>query len=111
MTDLAWRNRRVIARRTGWPEGVLEECERLDGEHPGWSVWWLPEKTCGSFQSPAGFSATMPAGRPQQRRGGGWMRPNVFATSVPELVEAMAEMEQRLAQQEANEERLWRSMR
>ncbi|MEU4560247.1 hypothetical protein AB0F72_17850 [Actinoplanes sp. NPDC023936] len=34
LMSLADRNRRVIAERCGWPDGVLEECERLDYEHP-----------------------------------------------------------------------------
>lgn len=37
---LAWANRRLIALRLGWPGGALGECERIDGEHPGWSTGW-----------------------------------------------------------------------
>lgn len=38
--ELARRNRMIISVRTGWPDDALETCERLDREHPGWSVWW-----------------------------------------------------------------------
>lgn len=41
--DLAGRNRRVIAERTGWPAGALEACEQLAAEFPGRAVDWFPE--------------------------------------------------------------------
>jgi hypothetical protein len=37
---LAWHNRRVIAERLGWPDGVLETCEQTEPQHPGWSLSW-----------------------------------------------------------------------
>lgn len=54
--DLAL-NRRLMAERRGWPGGVLDTCERLDREHPGWSVWWQMESTVPGFEHPAGFLA------------------------------------------------------
>jgi hypothetical protein len=46
--DLAWHNRRVLAERLNWPEGMLETCEQLDREHPGWRTSWYPEDACFS---------------------------------------------------------------
>lgn len=33
---LAWANRRVAAKRAGWPEGALETCEEVEREHTNW---------------------------------------------------------------------------
>lgn len=41
---LAWHNRQVLAERLGWPDGVLEACERA--EVPGWWVMWNHEDKC-----------------------------------------------------------------
>lgn len=38
--ELAVRNRRLTAERTGWPDGALEACEKLEAETPGWSISW-----------------------------------------------------------------------
>ncbi|WP_030443156.1 hypothetical protein [Actinoplanes subtropicus] len=35
-----FRNRRILAERQDWPEGVLEECEALEQRRPAWSVTW-----------------------------------------------------------------------
>jgi hypothetical protein len=40
---LALRNRRILAAQQQWPEGVVEECERLEELNPRWSVSWRPE--------------------------------------------------------------------
>jgi hypothetical protein len=34
------RNRELIAERLGWPEGALEAVRQLEGQHPGYSVFW-----------------------------------------------------------------------
>lgn len=52
---LAARNRRILAERLGWPAGALQECERLEREHPGWHVSWLPENTTPRFERPEGW--------------------------------------------------------
>ena len=59
MTEFGDRNRRVIAERTGWPEGAAEECERLEREHPGYSVSWSREWKIGDpvFHRDEGFYA------------------------------------------------------
>lgn len=51
------RNRELIAERTGWPEGALAECLAVEGENPGWRVWWATENRAAGFKSPAGFHA------------------------------------------------------
>jgi hypothetical protein len=39
-------NRKLFAR--GWPAGALDECVRLEREHPGWWVTWTPDGYCAS---------------------------------------------------------------
>jgi hypothetical protein len=50
-------NRAVDAKRTSWPAGVLETCERLEREHPGWVVTWLPANCIPGWKRPAVFRA------------------------------------------------------
>lgn len=50
-------NRRLVAERTGWPEGALPACAELEQRHPGWHVWWMPENVWPGWERPAGFSA------------------------------------------------------
>lgn len=38
--ELGRMNKRILAERTGWPDGALEECEKLDAEFPEWSASW-----------------------------------------------------------------------
>lgn len=104
MSDLPWRNRRIIARRTGWPAGALAECERLDQEHPGWAFWWLPENRYPGWERPAGFSA-------RQQRDSSVFGPSVFGPDVDALLEKIGAVEQRIAAEEAERERLWASIR
>lgn len=33
---LAWRNRRVLSVRLGWPDGAVEVCEQVERDHPDW---------------------------------------------------------------------------
>lgn len=56
--ELAWRNRRIIAKRTHWPDGVIQMCEHLDATRPGWTVWWHPENTYPGFGHPAAYRAS-----------------------------------------------------
>ncbi|MEV6350904.1 hypothetical protein [Actinoplanes sp. NPDC051851] len=100
---LAWRNRRLIAERTGWPDGALETCERLDEDHQGWSVMWVAENPGVGREHPAGFSAT----RSGWRLLGGddlWGDNHrravlVFAPTVPELEERIDHMTARWAKE------------
>lgn len=64
--DLAARNRRLLAVRQHWPEGALEECERLDQAYPGWSVSWLDENSCPGFERPACYWAMRAPGSGRQ---------------------------------------------
>lgn len=57
--DLARWNRRVIAERTGWPEGAVEICEQIEEAHPDWDVVWHPENMIQGFEAPAGYYATV----------------------------------------------------
>lgn len=38
--ELARMNRMIIAERTGWPDGAVEACEKLEDAAPGWSINW-----------------------------------------------------------------------
>jgi hypothetical protein len=38
--ELAWRNRRIIAARIGWPAGALEACEAVEKARPDWDPYW-----------------------------------------------------------------------
>lgn len=53
---LAVRNRRILAERTGWPDGALQACEDFDARHPGWHCTWLEANTIKGWERPAGFS-------------------------------------------------------
>lgn len=39
-TELARRNRRLIAERLDWPDGAVQECEAVEAERPDWAVTW-----------------------------------------------------------------------
>lgn len=77
--EMLARNRRLMAERRGWPAGALEVCERLDREHPGWSVWWRFATTEPGIEHPAGYVADRLDATSVV----------VCATTVPELVAAM----------------------
>jgi hypothetical protein len=40
--ELSIKNRRVLAERMDWPDGDVEECEKLDGEYPGCYASFFP---------------------------------------------------------------------
>lgn len=77
---LRHHNRRVLAERLHWPDGVLEACARVEVEHPGWVVFWMRENTTPGFERPAGFHAV---------RGQGKQRLETYAPDVERLVEAI----------------------
>jgi hypothetical protein len=56
-SDLARKNQRLIAERTGWPDGALEACAELEDRYPGWYISWRRENTTPGFERPAGFYA------------------------------------------------------
>ena len=39
---LTARDRRLLADRLHWPDGVLEACEAVEAGHPGWHATWNP---------------------------------------------------------------------
>lgn len=51
-------NQRLLAKRTGWPDGALQACWGLMDRHPGWHVSWMDENTTPGFEHPAGYWAT-----------------------------------------------------
>lgn len=53
-------NQRLIAERTGWPDGALEACIDLEDRHPGWNVSWMGENVTPGWERPAGFYASHP---------------------------------------------------
>lgn len=78
--ELAWRNRRLIAERLGWPVGALQECEWVEREHPGWSPWWQDANEWAG--KPAGYYAR----RPGQS---GPRYPEPYGATPAELVKAL----------------------
>jgi hypothetical protein len=112
---LAARNRRSAAERCGWPDGVLDECERLDAAHPGWSVGWLPANDIKGWERPAGYCASLPGPSlpsGDQLRKETWERaPRVFAETPAELEELIAAMDSRVEAYELEQQALWASMR
>jgi len=55
-------NQRLIAERTGWPDGTLQACVDLEDRHPDWHVSWMPENATPGWERPAGFYASHPTG-------------------------------------------------
>jgi hypothetical protein len=108
------RNQRLIAERTGWPPGALDTCRRLEVEHPGWRVAWLRENRYPGFERPAGWLASNETihlegaddDLPGRRRSA-----RLFAQTPEALVKRMADLEERVAAEEAWREFRWRSMR
>ncbi|GLW35220.1 hypothetical protein [Actinoplanes regularis] len=103
-TALLRRNRKITADRRGWPVGALELCERLDAEHPGWSVWWRDEWTVPGWEHPAGWAVHRPGwslvGGDETRRApedGVRRMPTVFDPTVDGLQERIAMVEARHA--------------
>jgi hypothetical protein len=113
VTDLWQRNRRVMARRAGWPAGALAECERLDVEHPGWRFYWFTENRITGWERPAGFAARLPsaglAGADELRRlpeDNVCRDPHVFGPDVATVVRKIGFVEQQVAERDASRERL-----
>jgi hypothetical protein len=79
---LARKNKKIIAKRTHWPDGALTACLRLEDEHPGWSVDWFHENTCKGFERPAGFRALH----------GGRHKVELFAATAEEMEPLMVEV-------------------
>lgn len=75
LREIVRRDRRELAARLQWPDGAVEVCERIDREHAGWTVSWLPAGTVPGHERPACFWA---------RRE--WPRHEVHAADEDELV-------------------------
>ncbi|UQU64875.1 hypothetical protein COUCH_00460 [Couchioplanes caeruleus] len=82
--ELGRRNRRLIAKRTGWPEGAVEACERIEDAFPAWSVSWRHENVIPGFLSPEGFYAERP-GRYS------WDKTVLYGADAEKLLEQIAE--------------------
>jgi hypothetical protein len=54
---MARRNLRLIAERTGWPDGAIDACEALNADQPDLVVVWRPANTTKGFEYEAGFYA------------------------------------------------------
>jgi hypothetical protein len=76
-------NLRLIAERTGWPDGVLQGCVDLEDRYPGWYVSWMPENINAGFERPAGYWATNNT-IPQHHV-------EAFRTDLRELAEVLAD--------------------
>jgi hypothetical protein len=76
---LRQRNMRLIAGRTGWPEGALEACEEIEAKYPDWSVDWRPENRCPGFEHPTGYFARTGPDHPSRRR-------DLFAVTAEDLL-------------------------
>lgn len=50
--DLLRHNLYLLAERLKWPEGVVEEVDRIETDNAGWLITWRPEG-----DKPAGFYA------------------------------------------------------
>ena len=75
----AWKNRRTLAERLGWPAGALEACEEVEQEHPEWHISY--SSGGGRTWSRAGFYAKRKAAwRPE---------PAPYGANTDELVAAI----------------------
>jgi hypothetical protein len=119
MNDLAWRNRRITARRSGWPTGALAECELLDGEHPGWTFCWLPENRHPGWERPAGFAAHRPDGMRlvgvdelrREPEDGVARLPWCFGPDVATLRRKIGFVDARITAEQELQERMWAAIR
>jgi hypothetical protein len=65
--EVASSQRRKLAALQGWPEGALDECEKLDGEAPDWWTTYRMATERLGLNLPEGFYAERkngPSGRP-----------------------------------------------
>lgn len=104
-------NRRLFAQREDWPDGFLALCERLDAEHPGWAVTWLPATPIPGRERPARWAAMIPEETRGLVSGLGRRRPWVYAATAAELVERIAEMDAQIEAAQAERDALWESVR
>jgi hypothetical protein len=99
--SLASRNRRALAERLRWPDGALEECERLARDHPRWWVVWDRGCTTPGWERPAGYRACLVD--LSIRR---WPKPGVelrawwLAATLAELAALMAEVQESVVVEE-----------
>lgn len=79
-SDFARRNQAIIAQRTRWPEGALQECWELEDRLPGWHVAWLHENLIPGFERPAGYWAVLEVGMHEA---------DIFRTDLADLERVM----------------------
>lgn len=82
--ELAYKNRRVIAERVGWPAGAVEACEAIDAAHDGWYTTWVD----GYIVTIDGRSELKPTGYYAQSRVFKEAAP-VYGATPQELAEAI----------------------
>lgn len=115
---LAEHNRIISAERAHWPADALATCERLEREHPGWSVWWLAENQVKGWERPAGYCASrrdhwLVGGDKLRRSPEDGVRRNlkVFSDDPRTLAVRIDRMMERVAEEQEREQRLWQAVR
>lgn len=56
MDNKVRRHRQILAERTGWPDGVVDELGRVEDTCPGWHAWYVKDAT-GRDPEPDGYRA------------------------------------------------------
>lgn len=109
--ELRRRNRLLAAQH--WPAGALEVCERLEAEHPGWWVTWMPASVIKGWERPAGWAASRDdvslPGADQLRRlpeDGVSRQPWVHGATVDEVRKRITEMQVRVDRRLSYDDRI-----
>lgn len=57
-------NREILAERSCWPPGALDNCRDLERRHPGWHAWWTdhPWRRDGNVPDRPAYGAAHVAG-------------------------------------------------
>jgi hypothetical protein len=79
------RGRRLIAERTGWPDGAAAQCERVERQHPG-IVAWMPANNVKDFERREGYYAWREGDEPLRN---GVRRHELYAPSASELAKRL----------------------
>lgn len=84
------RNAELIAERTGWPEGALAACVRLERECPGFRVAWFAERKTAAvaFNREAGFYAWVAGEQPGLMYGNVWHGRQEWYGATPDELKA-----------------------
>lgn len=87
---LSARNRRILAKRQGWPEGGVAACEKLEQKFPGFEVFWFRQNRSArtEFNREAGFYAWRAGEQPGQMWGDTWRGRKEWYGATPEELRA-----------------------